>query len=109
MDKFCIPIEKPETCEDCPHYAESATLFGYILKCSITGNLVIGDAHPPADCPIVPMPDVDDTPPLDRALEAIEAVYQNHPNDKLTAFLILRYTVEERINDIKDESEASNG
>ena len=55
------------------------------------------------------MPDVDDTPPLDRALEAIEAVYQNHPNDKLTAFLILRYTVEERINDIKDESEASNG
>ena len=96
---FCIPIDKPEACEGCPACDTSDQW------CSALGHMIDVYVTPPADCPIVEMPDVDDdTPPLDRALEAIEACYQNHPDDKLTAFLILRHTVEERINDIKDEN-----
>ena len=187
-NKFCIPVEKPETCGDCPACDTSDQW------CGAMGHMIDVYTPPPADCPIIELPGVEglrdrikyledgkdfiakavwlwlcapseqreilfknlyeyiengkmppeqdaiwysqkeyteltdkiarlerlnnilrnvitdnDTPPLDRALAAIEACYQNHPDDRLTAFLILRHTVEERINDIKDESEAGNG
>lgn len=104
---WCIPTEKkPGRCGDCKRLRYSDEYGG--RYCIILDELKDVCDSPPADCPIVEMPDVNDTPPLDRALEAIEAVYQNHPDDKMTAFLILRYTIEERINDIKDEREAGN-
>lgn len=181
MCKYCLPVEKPEDCTFCPAYRN----IDGIPWCKKLYKVVWRYAPPPADCPIIPMPDVEalkdrikyledgkdfiakavylwlrapseqreimfknlyeyiengkmppeqdaiwysqkeytaltnkilrnvitdnDTPPLDRALEAIEACYQHHPDDKMIAFLILRHTVEEKINDIKDESEASNG
>ncbi len=71
MDKFCIPIEKPEGCWDCKHcgwsYVHDSEYCDQLNK-----SLSDTDAIDP-DCPIVPMPDVEG---LKRKLAVYEEAFE---------------------------------
>jgi hypothetical protein len=85
MCKYYLPVEKPEDCTFCPAYRN----IDGIPWCKKLYKVVWGYAPPPANCPIIPMPDV----------EAL--------TDKIARLERLNAILKKAI--IKDEREASNG